>query len=62
MAGAFVIAHATKASPAAIPRPVLCIVSSLLLQAGVDGWRVLQNETLVWPWNSGLRIYNLTCS
>jgi hypothetical protein len=47
MAGAFVIAHATKATPAAIPRPVLCIVSSLLLQTGVDAWHVLQNETLV---------------
>jgi hypothetical protein len=62
MAGAFVIAHASKATPAAIPRPVLCIVSSLLLQAGVDAWRMLQNETLVWLWNFELRIYNLTCS
>src|SRR3979409_429964 len=47
MAGAFVSAHATKAPPAAIPRPVLCIASSLLLPASVDPWRVLQNETLL---------------
>jgi hypothetical protein len=47
MAGAFVIADATKATPAAIPRPVLCIVSSLLLQAGVEPRRVLQNEASI---------------
>src|ERR1700737_1775928 len=50
MAGAFVIAHAVNAAPAAILRTILCIVSSLC-SASVDAWRVFGTRPWSWPRN-----------